>query len=135
MVAVRHGNGELLRRTIEALSGGVAAGLCGALLDPDVLWQEPGRNRISGDYGGCDEVVNGLFERIRQLSDGTYGIVGWESVTSDADRAVGVYVVEARREGRDLRSRDVCVIEVRAGVIVAGRVYHGDQHAGDRFWS
>ena len=135
MVDVHTGTTPLLRQAIERLSGGPDAPPCDSLFDADVRWHEPGRSLVAGDYEGCDEVVGLLFGRLRDLSDGTFGVARWESTTSDGERETGIYVVRARRNGRDLLSRVVCVAEIRAGAIASVQVFHADQHAWDRFWA
>lgn len=135
VVDTRHGNGELLRHVVGSLARGRGRDLCGLGLAIGVRWHQPGRNLVAGDYVGCEEVVSSLFGRLRSLTDNSYAILAWTAVTSDGERAVGEYIVSARRAGRDLLSRDVCVIEVRDGSVVVARVYHGDQAAWDRFWS
>jgi ketosteroid isomerase-like protein len=133
MVETRSSSEALVRRAIEQLANGFPP--CGSLLARDVRWHEPGRSMVAGDYVGCDEVAGSLFARLRELSDGSFRILEWDGVTVDDGREVAMYVVRARRGGRDLLSRDLCVAEIRDGSIVAARVYHGDQHAWDRFWS
>ena len=123
----------LVRRAILELMHGTAP--CGSLLAADVCWHEPGRSLVAGDYQGCDEVRGSLFARLRELSGGTFRVTDWDGVSTDPTREVAVYVVQARRGGRDLLSRDVCVADVRDGTITAVQVYHADQHAWDRFWS
>ena len=135
MVEIADVTGSLVRRAIEALVRGDAGGLCGSILAPEVRWHEPGRSLVAGEYIGCDEVVGSLFARLRELSGGSLAVTDWDGSTLDAKREVATYVVRARRGGRDLLSRDVCVAEIRDGAIVAGQVYHADQHAWDRFWS
>ena len=135
MVETRSSSEALVRRAIEQLANGSPGFPCGSLLARDVRWHEPGRSLVAGDYVGCEEVAGSLFARLRELSDGSFRVLGWDAVTVDGGREVAMYVVRARRGGRDLLSRDLCVAEIRDGSIVAAQVYHGDQHAWDRFWS
>jgi ketosteroid isomerase-like protein len=124
-----------VRKAIEALLAGNRADLCGGLLHADVRWREPGRSLVAGEYRGCDEVIAGLFGRLRELSGGTLTLVAWDTLAIDGANYVAVYVVAARRRGRDLLSRDVCVVQVRDGSIVSGQAFHANQQAWDRFWS
>ncbi|MBI2777303.1 MAG: hypothetical protein HYX57_08630 [Chloroflexi bacterium] len=134
MLDTSHAGDAIVRRAIDELSAG-GRGLCGTILATDVRWHEPGRSLVAGDYQGCDEVEGSLFTRLRELSDGTFAVVAWEGVSVDGGRAVAMYVVRATRAGRDLLSRDVCIVEIRDGAIAEAQVYHADQHAWDRFWS
>lgn len=129
------GGRGIVRRLIEDLLAGGSAPPCGALLAADVRWHEPGRSLVAGEYVGCDEVAVSLFGRLRELSGGTVRVLEWDATTVDGGREVAMYVVRARRDGRDLLSRDVCVAEIRDGTVVVAQVYHADQHAWDRFWS
>lgn len=135
MVEIRTARDGLVRRAIETLTSGPTSPPCGSLLAADIRWHEPGRSLVAGDYLGCDEVTGSLFARLRDLSGGTFRVLEWDGVTLDAEREVAMYVVRARRNGRDLLSRDVCVAQVRDGLIALAQVFHGDQHAWDRFWS
>lgn len=128
-------NPPLVRRAIEALAHGDGLPLCASILGGDLRWSEPGRSLVAGDYVGCHEVVTALFGRLAELSDGTFRIATWEVVTAGVDHETGMYVTSARRNGRDLLSRDVCVVQIRDGRIVRGLVYHADQRAWDAFWS
>ena len=135
MVEIRSGTGGLVRRAMEELATASLEGPFASALAADVRWHEPGRSLVAGDYLGRDEVTGSLFARLRELSGGTFCVVEWDGLSIDDGREVAVYVVRARRQGRDLLSRDVCVAEIRDGAIVAAQVYHADQHAWDRFWS
>jgi uncharacterized protein len=135
MVEIRNASEGLVRRAIEELTTGVRAAPCGELLAADVRWHEPGRSLVAGEYEGRDEVRTSLFGRLRELSGGTFRVIDWDAFTIHPAREVAMYLVQARRSGRDLLSRDVCVAELRDGVIAAARIYHADQHAWDRFWS
>lgn len=135
MVELRNATEGLVRRAIEELTAGARAAPCGELLAVNVRWHEPGRSLVAGDYEGRDEVCSSLFGRLRELSGGTFRVTEWDGITIHDAREVAMYVVRARRAGRDLLSRDVCVAELRDGAIAAARIYHADQHAWDRFWS
>jgi ketosteroid isomerase-like protein len=135
MVEIRSAADGVVRRTIERLTLAAQDAPCGELLTVDVRWHEPGRSLVAGDYEGCDEVRSSLFGRLRELSGGTFRVTEWDGATIHDGREIAMYVVRARRAGRDLLSRDVCVAELRGGAIAAARVYHADQHAWDRFWS
>jgi ketosteroid isomerase-like protein len=135
MVEVTSTQDCLVRRAILELLRATGTASCGSILAPGVRWHEPGRSLVAGDYEGCDEVRSSLFARFRELSGGTFRVTGWDGVRTDETREVAMYVVQARRGGRALLSRDVCVADVRDDLITAVQVYHADQHAWDRFWS
>lgn len=134
MVHIERTSITLVRRAIEGLTSGGGRNLCGTVLARSVRWHEPGRNLVAGDYEGCDE-VGSLFGRLRDLSEGTYGVIEWETVATAGHRVIALYAVRARRQGRDLLSRDVCVADVSDGAVVSAQVFHADQRAWDRFWS
>ena len=51
-----HPNEELLRRGYEAFGKGDMDTIR-ELFDPNIVWHAPGRNPMSGDYRGVDEVL------------------------------------------------------------------------------
>ena len=57
-----HPNEELLRRAYEAFAKG-DLGTVMSIFDDDIVWHEPGRNPLSGDFKGHQQVQE-LFGRI-----------------------------------------------------------------------
>jgi hypothetical protein len=106
-----HPNEDLVRRGYDAFSRGDIETLRQLFAD-DTIFHEPGRNPVSGDYQGIDQVL-AFFD----------------------EHAVGVHVSEGEREGRQLHSLQTIVFHVRAGRFVEAWALHYDQHATDEFWA
>ncbi len=65
-----HRNENLLRHLYAAAAEGDVERLR-QLIHPDIVWHVPGRNALTGEYRGIDEVL-GLFGRLASLTDGTF---------------------------------------------------------------
>ncbi len=64
-----HPNEELIGRWFLSQARGDPEAVR-ALLADDVVWHVPGRNLVSGDYRGPNEVI-GFLARVRELSGGS----------------------------------------------------------------
>ncbi len=73
------------------------------LIHPDIVWHVPGRNALTGEYKGIDEVL-GLFGRLASLTDGTFRSDLHDVVAGD-EHVVGLHVEHGERAGRSLRRR------------------------------
>jgi hypothetical protein len=98
-----HPNEELLRRAYEAFAKG-DLGTVMSNFDDDIVWHEPGRNPLSGDFKGHQQ-VQGLFGRIFEMSGGTFSIDIHDILANDGHAVV---MVRARAKGPRINySRDV----------------------------
>lgn len=124
---------EILRLACEAMSAVDLDTLVRRVFTPRVRWHEPGRNLISGDYVGSEEVLL-LVARRANLTGGTFRLDLRYRMAQGAT-AVGLTTATAARLGRSLASPDLWVVTVRNGRIDEAWSYHQDQHGWDRFWS
>jgi uncharacterized protein len=127
-----HPNEDLVRRGYNAFSQGDIETLRQLFAD-DTIFHEPGRNPVSGDYQGIDQVL-AFFGTLAERSGGTFRVTLHDAVASD-EHAVGVHVSEGEREGRRLHSLQTIVFHVRDGRFVEAWALHYDQHATDEFWA
>jgi hypothetical protein len=81
------------------------------LFDPDIVWHEPGRSSVAGDYSGVDATL-GFFVQLFERSDGTFQ----------------AQLVECGEIAPNLVA---CLVDVR-GVMAAGSL---DQRAMILFWN
>jgi len=126
-----HPNEDLLRRGYEAFSSGDMQTL-GELFADDIVWHVGGRNQLSSDYRGTQEVFN-LFGSFAQLTGGTLRIELHDVLAND-EHAVALQKVTGEREGRTVDDNGVGVYHVREGKVTEAWFHPGDAYDLDEFW-
>ena len=127
-----HPNETMLRRVYSAAAEGDVEKLR-ELIHPDVVWHVPGRNVLTGDYKGFEEVL-GLFGQLAAMTDGTFQSQLHDVVAGD-DHVVGLHTERGEREGRSLHARLALIGHVRDGRLSEVWEGHLDAEAFDSFWS
>lgn len=127
-----HPNVELLRKGYEAYSSGDIETI-NELFADDIEWHVGGRNQISGDYHGKEEVF-GFFGKLMELSGGTARLEVHDVLAND-EHGVALVVNTASREGREIRSNDAHTFHIRDGKVVEFWDAAVDQYAVDEFWA
>ena len=127
-----HPNAKLIRRGYEAFASGRRESL-GDLMDPGVVWHEPGRSPVGGDYEGPSGVLE-LLGKFGELSGGTFSFDLVE-VLATANRAVAIHELTARRGDRVLDMASAVEFEIHSGKITEVTVYQDDTYHFDEFWS
>ncbi|MDX3507097.1 nuclear transport factor 2 family protein [Streptomyces sp. ATCC51928] len=114
-----------------AAAGNMAA--LAATLTKDVVWHQPGANRLSGDHVGPEAVVAHLG-RFMELSGGTFALET-ESATESGNLVATTVRFTAEREGAAaLDQHGVDVFRVEGDLIAEIWLIGEDQAAEDRFW-
>ncbi len=127
-----HLNAKLIRRGYEAFAKG-DVGSFQDVLDPHVVWHEPGRSQIGGDYHGPEGVLQ-LIGKLGELSGGTFSFDLVE-VLATANRAVALHELTASRGDRVLDMASAVEFEIHQGKITEVTVYHDDTYSFDEFWA
>src|SRR3712207_9052514 len=112
-----HRNETMLRDLYAAAAEGDVEWLR-LLIHPDILWHVPGRNALTGEYKGIDEVL-GLFGRLASLTDGTFRSELHDVVAGDED-VVGLHVQHGGRAGGSLNARLALIGHRRGGPLAEG---------------
>jgi len=99
----------------------------------DVVWHEPGRSPLAGDYKG-PEAVLGFLGQLRARSGGTFKIEVVD-VLSEPERAVVLQRETASRNGRTLDVVVAVDFEIHHGKITEVTVYQADTYQFDEFWA
>jgi uncharacterized protein len=86
------------------------------LFAEDLLWHEPGRNQLSGDYRGRDTVY-GFFGKLMEVTEGSFQL-DLQAVFADDERGVALVVSTASRGGRSVKVNDAHVFRFRDGKVV-----------------
>lgn len=127
-----HPNVELLRRGYEAYSSGDMDTI-NALFADDISWHVSGRNQLSGDYSGKNEVF-AFFGKLMELSGGTSRLEVHDLLAND-EHGVALVTGSATRDGRDFSGHDVHVFHLREGRVVEFWDTPVNQGEADEFWS
>jgi uncharacterized protein len=85
------------------------------LFAEDVLWHEPGRNQIAGDYRGRDAVY-GFFGSLMEATEGSFHLEV-QTVFADDERGVALVVSTASRGGRSVEVYDAHVFRLHDGKV------------------
>jgi ketosteroid isomerase-like protein len=109
-----HPNEELVSRGYDAFAKGDIDALR-SLLDPDVVWHQPGRSVLAGDHRGADAVL-GFFATTMQLTAGSFRAEPHDVIAGD-QHVVGLHLARGERQGRTFADRQVLVVHVRDGKI------------------
>lgn len=127
-----HPNAQLIRHGYEAFASGDFEALR-ELMDSEVVWHQPGRSPLGGDYHGPDGVIE-LLRKFGEMSGGTFSFDLIDVLTT-GDRAVALHELTARRGDRVLDMASAVDYEIHRGKITEVTVYHDDTYSFDEFWS
>lgn len=122
---------SLIQRAYEDFESG-DLDLLGVVMANDVVWHEPGRSSMAGDYKG-PEAVLGFLGQLKERSGGRFKIEVVD-VLSEPERAV---VLQRETATRGDKTLDVVVavdFEIHHGQITEVTVYQADAYQFDEFW-
>jgi uncharacterized protein len=114
----------------------VAKGDLGTVMsnfDNDIVWHDPGRSSISGDFKGHQQVQE-LFGRVFEMSGGTFSIEIHDILAND-EHAVAMVRARAKRSGKSLDAPECHVWHLRNGKATEFWNVTLDLYAADEFWS
>jgi len=127
-----HPNEDLVRKGYAAFGAGDMATL-NELFSDDIVWHAPGRNQLSGDFHGKEEVF-ASFQKVAELTGGSFKL-DIHTVLADDEHVVVMARAMAERNGRTLDDKSVQVFHVKDGKVTEQWLYPGDVYAGDEFWA
>jgi len=122
---------SVIRRAYQDFESG-DLDLLGVVMGQDVVWHEPGRSSLAGDYKG-PETVLGFLEQLKLRSDGTFKIEVLD-VLSEPERAVVLQRETATRGGKTLDVVAAVDFEIHHQKITEVTVYQADTYGFDEFW-
>ncbi len=126
-------NAELLRTGYQAFAVGDVPTVL-ALFSEHITWHVPGRNPISGDYTGHNEVV-GFFQSLGERSKGTFSLQVHDILDNGEDKVVALLTETGERNGISLNSSSVHVWRLLDGKVTSFQGYQADDHHWDEFWA
>lgn len=100
------------------------------LFAEDLLWHEPGRNQLAGDYRGR-EAVYGFFGKLMEVTEGSLRI-DLDTVFADDEHGVALVVLAASRGGLSVQVSAAQVFHMRDGKVVEFWSLSADPNAFDQ---
>lgn len=131
--AVTQSNAELLRSGYEAFAAGDVPAVL-AIFSEDIAWHIPGRNPLSGDYTGHDEVL-GFFQALVERSNGTFAIDVHDILDNGEDKVVVLVTHNGQRNDKQMSVAAVHVWRVQDGKATSHQSIVADDYETDEFWS
>jgi uncharacterized protein len=130
---VAHPNEDLIRKAYDAFGSGDRDTIEELFAD-NIAFHVSGRNLLSGDYVGRDQVF-GVFDRLAEITETSFRTELHDILATD-EHAVALQRWTAQREGKaSLKDANVSVFHVRGGKITEVWHHAGDQYAQDEFFS
>ncbi len=123
---------SVVRRTYQDFESG-DLDLLGVVMAHDVVWHEPGRSALAGDYKGPEAVLEFLGQ-LKARSGGTFTIEVLD-VLSEPERAVVLQRETATRNGKTMDVIAAVDFEIHHGKITEVTVYQADTYQFDEFWA
>jgi ketosteroid isomerase-like protein len=130
---VAHPNEDLIRKAYDAFSSGDRDTIEELFAD-NIAFHVSGRNLLSGDYVGKDQVF-GVFDRLAEITEKSFR-TELHDILATNEHAVALQRWTAQREGKaSLEDRNVSVFHIQGGKITEVWHHAGDQYAQDEFFS
>ncbi|MFC6352307.1 nuclear transport factor 2 family protein [Rothia nasimurium] len=104
-----------------------------AMLDKNVEWHQPGKNRFSGVHRG-PEAVGNLIGDMMAVSAGTFSLAVAGAMMVNGDLVAVPVHFSGQRQGAGLNQDGIDLITVREGKIVTVQLFSSDGPAEDAFW-
>ncbi len=129
---LRERNLALVRRFCEARANKDQEAIMGCLAE-DVVWRYPGRNALSREYRGKEDVA-GFFRGLRERTGGDFSSET-ERIMVDETAALVHELPRGTRKGKTLEWRTVLMFRLRDGKISEVDVFQNMQHELDEWWN
>jgi ketosteroid isomerase-like protein len=123
---------DTIRRGYKAFGEGDMATL-GSLYTDDVVQTMPGKNQLSGEYQGRDNVL-ALYGKMSELSGGTFA-ADLKSVKTEGDKVVSVHGAKAEHGGKTLDGNETIAFTFTGDKISRLDLTTSDVAAQDAFWA
>ncbi|MDI6104621.1 nuclear transport factor 2 family protein [Actinoplanes sp. NEAU-A12] len=119
-------------RYVDALNAGDFATVASMFAD-DIVWHQPGGNRISGTYRG-GAAVGGLLGSTMTLSEGTFKLAVTGAPMVNGDVCAFPVHFSAKRAGAEMSMDGVDVLRVEGEKIAEVWLFSSVQEDEDAFW-
>jgi ketosteroid isomerase-like protein len=105
----------------------------GELLDPDVVWHQPGANQFSGEHKGRDAVFQ-MLGGMMEASRGTFAIDKIHTLMANGELVAATIRFSGRRDDVSMGMDGVDLLRIENGKITEMWLFSGDPAAEDVFW-
>jgi ketosteroid isomerase-like protein len=110
-------------------------GQLAALLSPDIQWEQPGNNLVSGIKKSAAEAF-GMVGKMFEVSQNSLRLTAIKSVTVNGNEVACLLQWQASKsDGAQLNVENIDVYTVNNGQIVHAKVFTADMEAENSFWS
>ena len=130
--AVRERNLALMRRFCEARANKDQEAIMECLTE-DVVWRYPGRNPLSREYRGKEDVA-GFFRGLREVTGDDFSSET-ERIMVDETAAFVHELPRGTINGKNLEWRTVLMFRLRDGKIAEATVFQNIQYELDEWWN
>ncbi len=105
-----------------------------AMLHPEVMWIQPGSNRLSGFKKSREEVLN-MGKTMGEITEKTIQLAEIKFLSATGNSvACLLYWKGKLHDGTDLSVENIDVYTVENGKIISARVYSSDIEQENAFW-
>lgn len=105
------------------------------LLSPEVTWEQPGGNKVSGIKNSNAEVFQ-MVGKMFELSGNTLRLTEVRSITTNGDEVAALLAWEASKpSGQKLAVDNIDLYRVQNGQIISAKIFSSDIEAENQFWS
>lgn len=122
-----HPNEQVVRKFYEAFKKEDISEIQ-AIVGPNIVWHEVGRNSLSGDYSGLENVL-GFFERMGKSLEGMEAEI--HDVIANDTHVVVLENMEVSSKEGTLATRAAAIFHVSDGKITEGWEFREDQYGID----
>ena len=130
--AVRERNLALMRKFCEARANKDQEAIMECLAE-DVVWRYPGRNVLSWEYRGKEDVA-GFFRSLREVTGDNFSSET-KRIMVDETAAFVHELPRGTMKGRSLEWETVVMFRLRDGLIAEANVFQNVQHELDEWWN
>lgn len=102
------------------------------LFDPHVVWHQPGKSVLAGDYEGVGSVF-GFFGKVAEASEGTFAPELHDVVAGEM-HTVALHTGRAQAHGKTLDDHNALIFHCQDGRVTEVWEHHEDLYAVDAFW-
>lgn len=107
----------------------------GALLSPEIQWEQPGHNAVSGTKNSAGEVF-AMVGKMFEMSGNTLRLSEIKSVSTNGNDVACLLRWQASKaDGAQLDVENIDVYSVENGQIVSAKVFTTNEEAENTFWS
>jgi ketosteroid isomerase-like protein len=107
--------------------------ILGALLSPQVIWHQPGKNQFSGTKNGIAE-FGAMMVAMMEKSGGTFAITHAHRYLDNGNLVAIEIEFSGQRDGANVDQPGIDLLRIEDGKIVEVWLFSSDPEQEDAFW-